>query len=652
MDVEAIKVMDKDTLLNPETIYEIQSLSESKPMEYIDKYFAILERAKVFRVKAQVEAKFKAAEKEIKNTLKEMTEAADNKANTELANQGETALSLINDNSWISSEDGVYQYKNGRLEVACYCPIRIKEILADMENDKWKVRLEFTKDGKTKEVIVPRQTIADYHKIIDLANYGVSVTSQTAKNLVQYLSLCELNRAEPIPTRNSLSRFGWVDGNKFVPYCDEIYFAGDEAISSLKKAISVVDGAEAWDEWMGMYKQLRKRTKEHPEPQLFVSAALSSVLINPLKEIPFLLNLWSESGAGKTLTLQLAASVWGAPSQYISDSDSTVNALVVKASILYDLPLIADDFAKATRDQKQLSNLVYALSSGKEKDRLNSDSQLKGGKRWHGCTLSTNEFPLADDSLKGGALNRVLDIQGSPGAIYEDPALIVNTCNGSYGFLGECFIRAIQNSDDFFEKIRKRQTEIFNKLKTKAAAEGRALEDKQTLPLSLILAVDEFVTDNIIRDGVKLNGYELIGHLKSREEVSEGQRAYREIIDFYNTNKQCFRPLSRTDGTSTDESKQPLKEYGYTEIKSEDKTYIHFIPSVLSKFMNENNRNLKAFCRWANNEGVLVSRDGNQNSKTINGKTRRVYTIIWDDTRDDIPEPEFNKCSDPELPFN
>lgn len=639
MEINTIKSMTREQLLTRDTV--LTMLTE-EPIRRCELENALIDKAREYKAVTQIKNLIKAANSELKEAMK--------RGNTELANKSETALDTVN-NPWISNEKGVYQVVNGKLEIACLCPISIKEILADIENDTWRVKLAFAKHdpgnpGKMipREIIVPRQTIADYHKILDLANYGVGVTSQTAKNLVQFLSLCEVNMENPIPIRRSLSRFGWAEGKdgsrEFVPYCQDIYFSGEEALSGLKKAISVVDDGEAWEDWINLYKDIRKNTKTHPEPQLFVSAALASVLINPLKETPFLLNLWSESGSGKTITLQLAASVWGAPGEYISDSDSTVNALVTKASILFDLPLIADDFAKAARDQKQLSNLVYALSSGKEKDRLNSESKLKDGKRWHGCTITSNESPLSDDSQKGGALNRILDIQGAPGNIYENPARVIDVCNRSHGFLGERFISAIQNTEGFFDNMRKQQNSIFEELKAKAAAEGRQLEDKQLLPLSLILAVDEYITKYIMRDGVKLNGYELTKHLKSQEQTSDGQRAYQEIIDFISANKSRFINTTSLNDTPT----HNLEIYGFLE-NNNGTNYVHFIPAMFKKMMAEHNRNVKAFCRWADNKGVLVSRDGNQHIKTILNKTRRVYTIILED----VKEPEEEALT--ELPY-
>lgn len=625
-----IATLSKDKLLDPMTVFEIFENENPLMAAHIENQ--MIDRAREFKAVGAMKNLIKGARARIAEELK--NQATEEKKSTELATQGETSLINVND-VWTNNEHGVYkQLPTGQYAIACFHPIRIKEILEDLENQKCKVVLEYQKDNRTREITVSRQTIADYHKILDLSNYGVGVTSETAKNLVQYFSLAELEMG-PDTIKKSLSRFGWwehevvTEDHKervfdFVPYCQEIQFAADEALSNLKKAFTwkaLEDNPEL--DWMEMYKSLRKRTKEHPEPQLFVSAALASVLIGPLNETPFLLNLWSETGAGKTITLKVAASVWGNPNQYISDSDSTVNALVAKAAILYDLPLIADDFAKATRDNKQLSNLVYALSAGKEKDRLNSESQLKGGKRWHSCTLSTNEFPLADDSLKGGAINRVLDIQGAPGAIFEDPGKVIRTCDNSYGSLGATFILHLQSNKDSFKEIRTNQDKIFKQLKSQAAADGRTLEDKQTLPLSLILAVDEYIEKYLIRDGVRLKGKDLIKHLKSREQVSDGERAYSEIIDFVDSNRIKFVDLGSEGGAANSRN---LDVYGYMEPGGK---IVHFLPTMFNKLMAESGRNVKAFCRWASDKGVLIARadSGNQNSKCINGKTKRVYSL-------------------------
>lgn len=625
---EAIKAMTKEELLDSSSVWDIFIAAD--PLEAAAIENQLLEMARKHHVVGAVKNLIKGARaKQAEETKK--AEAAKNEQ-TALALQGTTSIIEMRDD-WTNNEYGVYKVlSNGSFVIACTNPIEIRDRWEDLETQKVKVGLEFQRDGRTKYITVPRQTIADYHKILDLSNYGVGVTSETAKNLVQYFSIAEC-QMDPETIRSSLSRFGWIehfeptpDGpgpikqRGFVPYSDNVRFITDGALSDLKEAVKGKFEEDPAHDWIKMYKDLRRRTKQHWEPQLCVSAALASVLIGPLNELPFLLNLWLPSGAGKTIDLKLAASVWGNPNKYVSDSDSTINALVAKAAILYDLPLMVDDFAKAARDSKQLSNLIYALSAGREKDRLNADSQLKGGKRWHGCTLATNEFPLADDVFKGGAINRILDMEGTQGDIFENPGEVLETINDTYGIFGESFIEHLKINTRSFDEIRQSMNLFFEQLKSEAEAAGRPLEDKQTRPLALILAVDKYVTDHLINDGVYLNGRELAKQLKSKEQVSDGARAYQAILDFIDSNRIKFIDLGSEGGASTSLNNGA---FGYIE----NENTVHFIPEMFKKFMADSGRNVKSFCKWASEKGLLITRDGNMNSKCINKKTRRVYTI-------------------------
>ena len=76
--------------------------------------------------------------------------------------------------------------------LACYHPILPVQRLVNAETGKEKVKLAFKKGARWKEIIVDKGIIASNNKIVSLADYGVSVTSETSKALVRYLSDLEI----------------------------------------------------------------------------------------------------------------------------------------------------------------------------------------------------------------------------------------------------------------------------------------------------------------------------------------------------------------------------------------------------------------------------------------------------------------------------
>ena len=69
--------------------------------------------------------------------------------------------------------------------LACYHPILPVERFVNAETGKEKIRIAFKKGFKWNEITVDKGVIASANKIVSLADYGVSVTSETAKYLVR-----------------------------------------------------------------------------------------------------------------------------------------------------------------------------------------------------------------------------------------------------------------------------------------------------------------------------------------------------------------------------------------------------------------------------------------------------------------------------------
>lgn len=626
VQIESIKaISDKEQLLNTDTLRTLLNQDSLTKRTEIEN--ALIEKARTLKVVGSLRSLIKAIKKEL---------GASQMSNAEVIDKG---FALIdNSNPWECNEQGIFRFRNGRIEIACLGQVKIKELLKDCENNTWYVVLEITRDDQTQEVTVSRQTITDIKKITSLAQYGLGVTSRTANNLLDYFTFLEFNRDNPIEQRASTSHFGW-HGTVFVPCDKEIVFAGHPTLEKIKKAINEHGDIEAW---IDMYKEIRQKTNEYYEPQLFVSAALASVLIGPLKMYPFILNKWDTTGTGKTVALRLAASVWGDPQEYISDSDSTKNAMIARASILYDLPICIDDFAKAIRDESQLSELIYSLSAGREKDRLDSESNLRNRREWHGCSLTTNEYPLVTDEMRGGAMNRVIDIQGTSGNIFEDPGKVYRVCSQNYGFFGPLFIDCLNAYEDILQKFEIGISNTLKSLEEAAAKQHMTIEGKQLLPLALILVTDAFIADKIFKDNIRLNPGKLLEQLRSREDVSDGQRAYNDILDFISANKGRFVKM----GVHPLEPLSFIDVYGYLD---NDEKYVHFIPAQFQKLMNDRGRNIKAFCRWAKDHNALVGYKGNQNQKCIYGRTQKVYTIALDYSGEDNEVQDITLFD--EIPF-
>ena len=582
-----------------------------------------LERCKLHKCKCEASKLIASVKKELKD---EQKTAVINNFTHFGHESGE-----LNCGMWVADMSGVKAFSDkGGYRLACYHPILPVERLFNLETGTEKIKLAYFRDHKWKDKIVDKDIIASNTKIIKLASYGIAVTSESSKNLVSYLA--DVENLNDIPISNSTSKFGW-QSNDFIPFDEVIKFDDESRFKELANSIKMMGSLEIW---LDMVKKYRAN-KEHCEPQVYMSASFASVLVSKLNVLPFIVNLWGFTGRGKTVALKMAASIWADPGdgKFITDSYATQNAFEARLDVLNHLPLCLDDMSKV-RDKMggDFTDLVYLLCSGKGKDRSNIDLGINKAKTWSNTILSNMERPLATETMKGGAINRIIDFEMAPGYIFPDGEgnKVVEILNENYGFAGYAFIDIVKKVG--LPEIIKIRKDFERQIKEEAKRQDSEKEEKQIIPLSLILTADKLATDYIFRDGIYLDIPLMVKNLKDVNEVSEGQRAYDTIWDY----------VAMNQGKFTDSSNEFSPEsWGY--IKD---GYVNLIPSALRAISVKENFSIKAFCSWAKAKKVLRANSDNR-FKVRNGDSFRNYYSIKDTIVEEITD--FQPAEE-EIPFD
>lgn len=510
--------------------------------------------------------------------------------------------------SWIANQQGVFRRTEKGDLVACYHPILPVERLTNMETKTEKIKLAYKRAGKWHDITVDKAVIASASKIVSLAQYGIAVTSETARYLVSFLS--DVENLNDIPERSSTSKLGWK-GAIFVPY--DVDIISFDNIQAFRELLDSISERGSYDTWLELVRSVRAN-KAHPEPQLYMAASFASVLVPILNMLPFVVNLWGATGTGKTVALMMAASIWADPgnNHYITDSYATQNAFEIRLDILNHFPLLMDDMSKVRdRLDNDFTDLIYLLCSGKGKDRSNVDLGLNKVKTWQNTILSNMERPLATESMKGGAINRILDFEIKPGYIFPDGNKVVEILKGNYGFAGHKWVDIVLEHYSELEDMRR---DFERRIKDVAKAQGSTKEEKQILPLSLLLLADKLATDYIFEDGIYLDIEDCVSQLKDIEEVSEGKRAYETIMDLVGVHENKFCPNHSGEYQNDN--------WGFIEDG-----YVNINPSVLKKFAKEHNFSVKAFCSWAKKKHLLRANSNMQNVVRIGTMLKRFYTI-------------------------
>lgn len=446
---------------------------------------------------------------------------------------------VLNCGQWEASDAGIYKNELSSRGVpykvqACPHPILPVERLVNIDSNTEKLRLAFFKDERWQYVTVDCTTCYNKQNITVLGNRGVMVTSETAKNLVCYLSdVVSLNvkdteEGKAIPLYRSIARLGWI-GNDFCPYAQDVKYDGDIDFESIYNQVRTAGSRQAWYNMAG---EIRKDIVV----RLLLATSLASPLIERVGALPFVFHLWGTTSFGKTVSLMVAMSVWGNPESgcLTRSMNMTQNAMARTASFLYNLPFGADELQQIRSRWDNFDNLIMYLTEGIDKGRAKARGGIEELKTWRNCFIFTGEEPITKDNSGGGTKNRVIEVEVTK-PIYESGYLIANTIRENYGWAGKEFIAYVKLIS--MEELRARYKLIFDEIMQKCDT-----TDKQAYSMALILLADELSCQCIFPQDSPIRVEEIAQYLHSNKAVDIAERAYEWCLNWIARNQNRFSP--------------------------------------------------------------------------------------------------------------
>ncbi|MFR8038580.1 MAG: DUF927 domain-containing protein [Anaerovoracaceae bacterium] len=498
----------------------------------------------------------------------------------------------LNTGPWIADDAGITMDTYNGEVVACVHPILPIKRLVNIDTGIEKLELAFRKGKQWRKMIFDRRQIASASSIVGLSDYGVAVTSENAKYLVQYLHDVENLNYDKIPESSSVSRLGWIGEEGFAPYVENLVFDGDIAFKHFFESVGTRGSFEKWKEAVKTI-----RAEGNVPAKILVAASFASVLVGPCNCLPFFVHLWGGTESGKTVGLMLAASVWANPEmgKYIHTFNSTAVAQELSASFVNSLPLILDEL-QIVKDKKDFDQIIYQLSEGVGRNRGQKSGGLQRTGTWNNCIITTGEQPISNSHSGGGAINRIIEISCEDTKIFKDPAGLVDVIRKNYGHAGKLFIDALME-EGRMDLAKATQKGLYKELTE------TEITEKQALAASLILTADALIDDLIFQDGNGLAVKEVAQFLSTHEEVSVNLKAYEWLMEWLAQNSARF---------DEDQEKMPdiwgKISYGSAAV----------IRSVFNKACTENGFNPTAFLAWLKrNDKLELQKNGKGYTKSV-----------------------------------
>lgn len=342
-----------------------------------------------------------------------------------------------------------------------------------LENEHIVHMLALRPEGVAEVMLPQRVVVSSVETVKCLAEQNIiaSYGQGNDKNLFDYVRACVEEASVSKQAVIVPDHYGWQPDGMFV-FNERIYRPNLEPLHiPMRGLVNINNACEPTGQlknWQSIITMLT--AKKLYEMLTFCLVGFGAPLMRFSKFAGITFHLGSTAtGTGKTLSLELAGSVWGHPSRYrLSNATSDV-AMKQRTGMLYSMPLISDEITSKNRDDFEwVAKFIFDLSEGIGKTRMEAgaDKERENKTYWHTmCLLSSNTHVM--DYLTGarkhsseGETRRVLELTLEKKLSWDSHELeVLEMLSDTYGVAGHVYAQyLVDHADelpDLYRKIRK-----------------------------------------------------------------------------------------------------------------------------------------------------------------------------------------------------
>jgi len=326
------------------------------------------------------------------------------------------------------------------------------------------MRLHLPRDG-VKEFTLPLTTVTsrdEFRK--QMSAQGVAITRMD--ELMQYTTTWVNHLQDTETATMAHKQFGWVgeDFGSFVLGAKEVYADNIDFNPASNQTAGLIPSFEpkgSFEEWKDIINFYNREGFELH--QYIIGIGFGSILMKFMPEIHCsTLHLYGKTGVGKTTAMMAAMSIWGDPDTLMMFERDTYNSRMNRGEVLHNLPLMMDELTNAP--PKQLSDLIYQLTSGKQRMRMSGGSNLERfrGEPWNLLAVTTANASLIElinvyKAMPSAEAQRLLEIHVKPllntPASKEETDQLARRIKQNYGWAGVPYLQGIMRNRDKVESI-------------------------------------------------------------------------------------------------------------------------------------------------------------------------------------------------------
>lgn len=310
----------------------------------------------------------------------------------------------------------------------------------------------------------------------------------------------------------------------------------------------------------GDYKKQKQFIKDevcgYTPSEIAVAVGLSAVVNGRIQDIVHTPNLivhfYGDSSRGKTTAAQLAVSVAGIPdiqsTSLFMSWNATSNAIIARLKMNHGMPVAMDEISKYNGNQ--MSAVVYALSDGRDRERLNKDATLRTTDKSDSFTtviVSTGESTLIGKCNNNtGLKTRVIEIDTQFTKSANHANVIKENCMQNCGYLAPKLAKYMQvkGIDYVMEKYWYWLEEYMSRTTTSN------LKERISANYALILTAADLANEafKFNFDIDKMINLFIQNEIENDSETDIAKAAHEKLIDFAKTHHGHFTKFNTKHG--------------------------------------------------------------------------------------------------------
>jgi len=335
-------------------------------------------------------------------------------------------------------------------------------------NGEHLIHMLAVRNYKTMDISFPQKAVVSKDETVKaLAQQNVLAAfgSGNDKNLYDYVRACAEKMSSEKRPIDVPSSYGWQPNNTYV-FGGKIYAAHREPIEVPMPGLENITmnsrptgTLEKWRDFINLL--VRKKLWDH---LAIILMGAGSPLMRFTKLHGLTIHCAStESGTGKSLALDGAASIWGHPIHYRTGAGTSPVAMQQRLGLLHSNPLITDEITSKNRDDFEwFPAFLLSLSEGRGKERMESGANKErlNLSVWSAIAIMSSNTH-AVDYLTGtrkhaseGELRRLIEYIMDEKLVWDaDEVEIIKSLQDNYAVAGEVLVQYMVDNLELVETL-------------------------------------------------------------------------------------------------------------------------------------------------------------------------------------------------------